>query len=187
MTAIAAIAEKGKVWMGGDSAGVAGLSLTIRKDEKVFKKGPFLIGFTSSFRMGQLLRWKFKPPVHAKGLETINYMHMSFIDKVRECFKEGGYAKIENNTEHAGAFIVGYKGELFTIESDFQIGQPLDGFACCGCGDDLACGSLTTTAQYEIRPQDRIALALHAAERYSAGVRRPFLILDSEGHKWTIE
>ena len=37
MTCIAAIAEKGKVYIGGDSAGVAGLDLTIRADEKVFK------------------------------------------------------------------------------------------------------------------------------------------------------
>ena len=35
MTAIAAIAEDGKVYMGGDSAGVGGLSLTVRKDTKV--------------------------------------------------------------------------------------------------------------------------------------------------------
>ena len=51
-----------KVTIGGDSAGVAGLDITIRKDEKVFKVDNFIIGCTSSFRMIQLLRFSFKPP-----------------------------------------------------------------------------------------------------------------------------
>ena len=63
MTCIAAITEKGKVYMGGDSAGVSGYDITIRADEKVFKNGQCVFGFTSSFRMGQLLCYKFKVPV----------------------------------------------------------------------------------------------------------------------------
>lgn len=51
MTAIVGLVEKGNVYIGGDSAGVAGLSISIRGDEKVFKVGPFIMGFTSSFRM----------------------------------------------------------------------------------------------------------------------------------------
>ena len=35
---------------------------TVEKDEKVFQNGDFLISFTSSFRMGQLLRYAFEPP-----------------------------------------------------------------------------------------------------------------------------
>lgn len=41
-----------EVVMGADSAGVAGYDLRIRRDVKVFHAGPFLIGYTSSFRMG---------------------------------------------------------------------------------------------------------------------------------------
>ena len=39
MTCIVGIADGAKVWIGGDSAGVAGWSLTVRADEKVFAVG----------------------------------------------------------------------------------------------------------------------------------------------------
>jgi len=38
MTAICAVVHDDKVWMGGDSAGVAGYSLIPRSDPKVFKE-----------------------------------------------------------------------------------------------------------------------------------------------------
>lgn len=62
MTCIVGLVDKGSIYMGGDSAGVAGLSVTTRADEKVFLNGPFIMGFTTSFRMGQILRYKFVPP-----------------------------------------------------------------------------------------------------------------------------
>jgi len=62
MTCIVGLVENGKVYIGGDSAGVAGLDITTRKDEKVFQKENMIFGFTSSFRMGQILRYSFKNP-----------------------------------------------------------------------------------------------------------------------------
>lgn len=60
MTCIVGLVENNKVYIGGDSAGVAGLSLMKRADEKVFKKDEFIFGFTSSFRMGQLIGGNFQ-------------------------------------------------------------------------------------------------------------------------------
>ena len=62
MTCIVGLEHKGKVYIGGDSAGVAGYSLSVRADQKVFINGNFIFGFTSSFRMGQILRFGFNPP-----------------------------------------------------------------------------------------------------------------------------
>ena len=60
MTCIVGLVHEGVVYIGGDSAGVGGMSLTVRADEKVFQNGEFLMGFTTSFRMGQLLRYSLK-------------------------------------------------------------------------------------------------------------------------------
>ena len=57
MTCIVAWLEDEKICIGGDSAGVAVYNMQIRADEKVFKNGEMVFGFTSSFRMGQLLRF----------------------------------------------------------------------------------------------------------------------------------
>lgn len=173
MTAIAGFCDGGKVWIGGDSAGVAGLDLTVRADSKVFRNGDFLFGFTSSFRMGQLLRYKFQPPKQ-HDQETYAFMVTAFIDAVRDCLKAGGYAEKEKEAERGGCFLVGYRGRLFRIGSDYQVGEPLDGYDAVGCGDNLSLGSLFATKGME--PQRRMEIALQAAERHSAGVRGPFVM-----------
>lgn len=61
MTCIVEIVEKDRVYIGGDSAGVSDLDITMRKDVKVFRVGDFVFGCTSSFRMMQIIRFSFKP------------------------------------------------------------------------------------------------------------------------------
>ena len=56
MTCIAGLIEDGNIWIGGDSAAVTHYRMMKRADTKVFINGPFLIGFTSSYRMGQILQ-----------------------------------------------------------------------------------------------------------------------------------
>jgi len=176
MTAIAGFCEQGKVWIGGDSAGVAGFDLTVRADPKVFQNGEFLFGFTSSFRMGQLLRYSFSPPVMAEGQNVYGFMCTTFVNAVRDCLKAGGFATKDKDVESAGTFLVGFRGRLFSVQSDYQVGESLDGYDACGCGNQIACGALFATKDMNLSAVDRMALALGAAERHSAGVRRPFVV-----------
>lgn len=183
MTCIAGLIHKGKVYIGGDSAGVGGYDLMIRNDKKVFNNGDFIMGFTSSFRMGQLLQFKLQPPStydkDGKQIEAYKYMVTNFIDEVRRCLKDGGYAQKTNEEESGGTFLVGHKDRLFTIESDYQVGESIDGIMAVGCADTIALGSLYTTKNLNMEPEERIRLALETAERYSAGVRGPFTILST--------
>jgi len=174
MTAIAGFCDTGHVWMGGDSAGVSGWDLTVRADQKVFKNGDFLFGFTSSFRMGQLLQYKLQPPKQ-HDQETYAYMVTAFVDSVRECLKAGGFAEKDKERESGGVFLVGYKGRLFYVASDYQIAEALDGYDACGCGDAFIRGALFATKGMD--PQRRMEISLQAAERHSAGVRGPFQIM----------
>jgi ATP-dependent protease HslVU (ClpYQ) peptidase subunit len=174
MTCIVAIAEDGAVWMGADSAGVAGLSLAVRRDPKIYRVGDFLFGFTSSFRMGQLLGYKFSPPQHHSEWDAERYMTTVFIDSLRDTLKAGGYARTDNGAEVAGEFLVGYRGRVFRVCSDYQVGENVQSFDAVGCGSELAMGALHATQGKE--PSERISAALEAAEAFSAGVRRPFRV-----------
>jgi len=177
MTAIAAIVDdEGTVYMGGDSAGVSDLHVSVRKDPKVFKNGLFIMGFTSSFRMGQLLHYAFTPPEHPKNIGVDRYMNTIFIDAIRDCLIEGGYAEIKSNREHGGTFIVGYKGRIFEIADDFQVGFPATSYTAIGCGYELCLGSLHSTEKIKADAKTRIKMALKAAEAFSGGVRGPFVI-----------
>lgn len=174
MTCIVGIAHKGKVYIGGDSAGVDGrYGLVVRADRKVFRSGDFVMGFTTSFRMGQLLAFNFNPPKPRVGVDIMAYMVTDFIDAARARMKEGGFKKVDKEVEEGGTFLVGYSGRLFHIADDFQVGESTHGFDACGCGDQLALGSLRSTRQWP-DPTKRLREALETAQAFSAGVRGPF-------------
>lgn len=175
MTCIVGIVDEDKVYIGGDSAGVAGLNLWVRADLKVFNIGEFVFGFTSSFRMGQLLQYSFTPPKIGNG-DLMKYMATDFVDAVRETLKAGGYAQIDKNVEKAGAFLVGVRGRLFSIEDDYQVGETICGYNAVGCGASFALGSLATTEGQDLPPKQKVRIALEAAEKFSAGVSKPFTI-----------
>lgn len=176
MTCIVGLVDKGTVYMGGDSAGVAGYSISVRADEKVFINGPFIMGFTSSFRMGQLLRYKFKCPEQTTDQTDMEYMVITFIDAVRELFSENGFGSMQDKADNKGGnFLVGYKGNLYNIDNDFQVGRPSINYDSVGCGSDIAMGALYASSGK--KAEARVELALTAASEFSAGVVAPFTIL----------
>lgn len=176
MTCIVGIIEGKKVYIGGDSAGVSGLNVTIRKDTKVFKVDKFIFGCTWSFRMIQLIRFSFKPPKRYDETDVYEYMCTAFINELRQCFKNGGFARVSNGEEEGGQFLVGYEGRLFDIHSDFQVGESEKGYSSCGCGQSYAIGALDAM-DTELPAENRIRKALEIAVYRSGGVRPPFIIV----------
>src|SRR3990172_12767671 len=105
MTCVVALIENGKIYMGSDSAGVSDQNIEIRSDSKIFiKDDKMIFGFSGSFRLGQLLRYKFLIPEHADGIDVYQYMVTYFVDSVRQCFKDGGFLRKDNEVESAGGF-----------------------------------------------------------------------------------
>jgi len=166
--------------MGADSAGVDGWDLTVRADEKVFINGDFIMGFTTSFRMGQLLRYSLQPPFRHPDVPIEKFMSTEFIDAVRNCLKTGGFAKKTNESEEGGTFLIGYHGRLLRIGGDYQVGESRQPFDAVGCGADLALGALHAIRSLNLTPKERLTRALEAAEQFSAGVRGPFTILEGQ-------
>lgn len=155
------------------------MSLTVRADEKVFLNSGMLFGFTSSFRMGQILRYGFTIPKFYHGDDVYEYMVTRFVDSVRDRFRTAGWLSTCSGQESAGTFLVGFKGRLFRIDSDFQVGESLSGYDSVGCGQDIALGCLYAMkkASEFKNPENAILLSLEAAEVHSAGVRKPFHVL----------
>jgi len=168
------------VYIGGDSAGVGNYSIRLRKDPKVFIRGPFIMGFTTSFRMGQLLMSdeRFKVRSQKQNETDYEYMVSAFVPAVQKLFEAGGFLEENSKVKRGGTFLVGYKGNLYCIEGDFQVAEHHDEFNACGCGEDYAVGSLySTSKKKKMKPEEKVLEALEAAEYFSAGVRGPFNIL----------
>lgn len=185
MTCIAGLVDPTGVYIGGDSAGVSGWDLTVRNDTKVFKRtsaygDAWLFGFTTSFRMGQLIHYSLALPefltLRDPDEDSVFYtLVRSFVPNLRQCLKDGGFATKEKESESGGTFLLGVQHRLFMVGSDYQISESLNNFDACGAGSQIACGALYATPGVE--PHQRIVTALEAAERLCAGVRGPFTIV----------
>lgn len=177
MTCIVGLVEDGKVYIGGDSAGVSGFDLRVRQDEKVFIKNNMVFGFTSSFRMGQILRYSFSIPDHFPNKEDYAYLCTDFIDALIKCFKDNEYATKKDGEVTGGCFLVGYKGQLYRIENDFQVAKVRQNYDSCGCGENYALGALRALEEISKEPVTLVLHALSVAEYFSAGVRGPFTVV----------
>jgi len=177
MTCIVGMVENGKAYIGADSAAVSNSTVRALKQPKVFRRGPFVIGYTSSFRMGQLLQYFLDVPEQEDGVSDEEYMVTVFAEAVRECLKEHGYLKVENNREEIGTFLVGYRGGLYGVASDLQATQTLDGMTACGSGEEYALGALYTLKGLDA--EERILVALTAASYFDSNVAPPFAVMST--------
>ncbi len=175
MTCIVGIARAGRVIMGADSAGIGGLDKRIRIDCKAFINGELIFGGTTSFRMLQLLQFSLSPPPIIEGTTPYAYAVKALVPAIRHCLKEGGWAKTESGQEQGGTFLVGFRGRLFTIYSDYQVAEEAGGIAAVGCGDAYAMGAMHALPDAD--PEARLRAGLEAAAAYSAGVAPPFTFI----------
>jgi len=174
MTCIVGLEAEGKVFIGGDSAAARGWDIFPTRLRKVFKREKFLIGYTTSFRMGQLLQCKLTVREREEDEDDLNYLVVGFVEAVRDCLKTGGFTKVKDEKEEGGEFLVGYDGRLYRIESDFQVNSSRNGLMAAGSGEAYALGNLLATGH--LAPRKRIVAALRAAARFSNGVCPPFYV-----------
>jgi hypothetical protein len=179
MTCIAGLISDGKVWIAGDSAASNGQNVSIRSDTKIFANGPYVMGFTSSFRMGQLLRYSLKLGV-PDTWDVDRFMATTFMDAIRETLRTGGWIKATESRESGGTFLVGIGDRLYTVQDDFQIGHTFNGYAAVGSGYLAALGSLHTSDGLIDDPKARLTAALTAAADHVSGVAAPFTVLSTE-------
>ena len=176
MTCIVGLIDNGKVWIGGDSSAASGWMVRSSDCPKVFRVGEFLIGYTTSFRMGQILQYHLSIEPQNGHQDDFAYMVRNFAEAARSCLKDFGFAKIDNNEERGGVFLVAYRNNLYSIDSDFQVNKMTDGFDAAGCGREFALGALAALADLPAR--ERIERALEIAANFSGGVLGPFTIVD---------
>jgi hypothetical protein len=166
--------------MGGDSAAVSGMDIQVCSNPKIFKIRDFVIGYTSSFRMGQLLQYNLDLPersTESPGTD-LEYLVAEFIPAVRKTLSIGGYTTIVNNNESGGVFLVAYKRKAYCVWHDFQIIRNDAGFVACGSGESYAIGALGVMDLLNGNPVEAVRKALEVAGRFSAAVRPPYYVID---------
>lgn len=168
MTLIIALKHEGKVYLGGDAAAVGGYDRIEIVEPKVFKNGKYMIGYTTSFRMGQILQYM-KLPV-PKTQDLTKFMITTFIDSIKKEFAEKDYdwkAKGVN-------FIVVVNNRIFEIENDLQVQERRE-TAAVGCAYAYALGAISACGI--VNPKQKILKVFNISHNYSAGIMGPYTII----------
>lgn len=188
MTCIVGVVDGDHVLIGGDSlesdayASAEGDSYVLqRNDEKVFVLGEFVVGFCGSYRVGQLIRYSFKPnSPKANDDNIMSYMVNEFINVLRTTMEQHGTLKtVEGEESFDAQLLVGWQNRLFVIGDDFNVGIMKDEWCAIGSGSQFALGSLHTTSELEdqISTDERIKHALRAASMYSPWCKGPYTLV----------
>jgi hypothetical protein len=182
MTCIVGLTVKGISYLGGDAAGADsnGGDIGVRPHPKVFKKNDYVMGYTTSFRLGDILEFVCPPPEVKLALISLReHLIIHWIPVLRKKLKTEGYLEVDKNKEKGGTFIVAYKGELCTIYDDLQVSTVTATYCSVGSGYKYALGALHATSDMKMKPRTRVLGALSAAAFHNAYVREPFTIMES--------
>lgn len=177
MTCIVGVSDGQRVLLGGDSAGVSFEDQEVYslRTAKVFATGAYVIGYTTSFRLGQILRYTAdlpQPPLN----DLVRFMSTAWVEAVRQSLSREGF---EDSLSPRGSLLVGVRGRLFGIGKDFHVIEGRTPYAAVGCGRLIAYGALFATEEVHLDLEQRAECALLAAQQYSPGVRGPFSYVQS--------
>jgi hypothetical protein len=178
MTCVVGLTYEGKVFIGADSESTNDITRYSIAEPKVFCQNGFVVGYCGSFRFGQLLQYHLAVRDQLPSETDMQYMVMGFAEAVRVLLKEQGYAEVERNQESGGTALIGYRGQLYEMQSDYSVMRYRVPYNAIGSGYMVAMGALAVLPD-TLSPCDRITKALEAAARHVGSVQPPFYVLEA--------
>ena len=169
------------VIMGADSAGSDGHRISTYKAPKVWRRecqaGVFLFGVAGSYLPMQVMRHNFDPPRVVERQDLDEYMVSEFVPALRKALSDVGCEGKDGAEASMGAgnMLVGFRGRLFEIQSNFTVLESGKGFMAIGSGIDYAMGCLYGN-EASLGGMARVKQALGCAESFVTTVRGPFTI-----------
>lgn len=196
MTVIVAMKAKGSVYMGCDSMflNLETYQNLKRSQSKLMVKDEFIIGLTTAngCRVFQTLKFKLKLPTtkKVKTEDLLEYMTVTFCRSLHKLLHAENMLVEDpdkKNTEaepclSPAVLLVGIRDKIFQVGEDFDVAEIDMPFSCIGSGADYSLGSLEATTQLvpkQMDPEHHILYALKTAEKYTAGVKGPFQLVNT--------
>jgi ATP-dependent protease HslVU (ClpYQ) peptidase subunit len=168
MTCVVGVAHEGIVYIGGERAASDGGSIVSMCRPKVIHRGEWLIGYSNSVGVGQLMEF-IKLPTITK--DPYIHIRMDMVEALKKSHDIYGKEHDENYSD----FLIGAQGRLFEFSTqDWSVIEIQE--SAVGSGSDFALGSLHTSKHYKDQHK-RLRMALEAAIEYSTGCKGPIDIL----------
>ena len=184
MTCIVGITDGKRIVMGADSAGSSPDSPEIydTATSKLWSTGEYVIGICGSYRAGQLARWEMSwpeiPPGLGPGPELESFMVREVVTCLRQTLQSAAFTSPEERSRVA-QFLVGARGQLFSIGGDFSAVSMATPWMAIGSGRIAAYGAFHVLGGLDLELEDKATRALAAAQAQTANVREPFHVLSA--------
>jgi len=146
ITCIVGLEHKGKVIIGGDVQGTGGNTKILHTQPKVFNKKGVLMGYTSSYRFGQILEHNLADPVVPENInEVYRWLITVLVPDIKRALKDHNYGKDDSG----GNALIGVRGQLWELQPDFSVLRSVLGYNAVGSGEEYAKASVyTSTANF---------------------------------------
>lgn len=171
MTCIIAHTNGTSSFIAGDKLGSNGFTKSIQTEPKVFEKEfirinddagltrtkeVMAIGYTTSFRMGQLLTYNLNLPQQDSHETFPQYLVLKVIPIIRQMFKDEWGSRDTSQDVGGGQFIILHNHTIYEVQEDFAVLQPKTQITAVGSGTYHAIASMS--AYLEVQQETNVAL-----------------------------
>jgi len=192
MTCIVAIGNGENVWMGGDGVRHNDNDQTSRLTEpKIFIRDyghdKILIGASGSHLMQQLLQREWGPPPEMFDDRLARDVMWEVRKDLWEFLHQEKHRSVicdQTTNQIQGVIIVGFRGQVWSIDSDGALCEYKVNYHAVGAGDEYALGSLHTSDDFAFLRNERggemrrIESALKAASFHLSSIQGPYTYLE---------
>jgi ATP-dependent protease HslVU (ClpYQ) peptidase subunit len=172
MTCIAVVRQDDKVYMAGDRGASDDGTILALDAPKVWKIGPYLIGYAGSMD-GERIRYNFKPtPPNIK--DTDKFMQTKFIKQLKKFYTDWW---VDTGKDSDFGLIIAVKGQIYEhSSSDMSLSKYEVDYLAMGSGAEYAYGALHATEKIK-DPRRRLQAAVGAAIKFSPTCMGPIDIV----------
>lgn len=197
MTAIIGMERDGVAYIGADSAASSDDLSTVIAEPKVFRKGEYVIGYSYSFRFGNLLQHAWDAPGLPESLRTNPagidaFMVNSVAQSIHTLLESRKALRSKDSNSETGCALIAIRGRLYEYERDGYILRTKDGIAATGSAYIALLASIKTlhSCDWAAAPggtgamdvPSQLLAALRVAEDLTPSrVRAPFRVMGTNG------
>ncbi len=146
------------------------------RSPKVFERNGMLFGVAGEIAIGQILKQVYDLPAPDGGQDPEQFAVQDLCWPLRKFLREQAPDLLPAaDDDELWNILVAVAGRIFRICSHLSVYEPAIGYDALGSGSPYALGSLASTEGRSAN--DRVDIALRAAERHHGGVAGPFTVL----------
>lgn len=133
---------------------------------------PYLVGSVESTRLTQIIdTYLIVQHSDLYFSDTRRHLVEHFVEPLQECLEEYGFSTVDHGRKFGGFLMVGVNGRLMTIQSDYQVSEPADGYDAIGNGSPIAIGAMFACTRYVdyqsyAPPKDVVETAIMATVKH---------------------